>query len=41
VAAIPGPRRRRNDPPAWAGWIGMALGGTLGAAACYALATLL
>jgi hypothetical protein len=39
VAAIPGPRR--NDPPAWAGLIGMVLGGTLGGAACYALVSLL
>jgi hypothetical protein len=41
VAAIPGPRRQRNGPPAWAGLIGMVLGGTLGATACYALASLL
>jgi hypothetical protein len=41
VAAIPGPRRRRGAPPNWAGALGMVLGSTLGAAACYALASLL
>jgi hypothetical protein len=39
VAAIPH-SRRSTDPPRWAGLVGMVLGSGLGAAACYALASL-
>jgi hypothetical protein len=39
VAAISHPSRR-SAPPAWAGIVGIVLGSGIGAAACYALASL-
>ncbi|WP_281272676.1 hypothetical protein [Solirubrobacter pauli] len=42
MAAIsPSPRRSRNDLPRWAGTLGLVLGSTIGAAACFGLAALL
>jgi len=39
VAAIPDPPR--DSLPAWVGAVGLVLGSALGAAACYALASVL
>ncbi|MDA0141903.1 hypothetical protein [Solirubrobacter deserti] len=42
MAAIsPSPRRRPHDLPRWAGTLGLVLGSSIGAAACYGLAALL